>query len=113
MRVPAERVEVGSRRIGTGLMGGVQSVVDGQEEGVVEVVLVQLMMRGEEGRKRMAMQSEEAKGRADAAVVIAVVVAVGVVVVVDKSNSGSDQRSVKDVCNVKIEQKGSGEEYEL
>lgn len=96
MRVPAERVGVDSMKIGTGLKGGVQSVVDGQEEGVVEVVLVQLMMRGEEERKRMAMQSEEATGRADAAVEIAV--AVEVVVVVDKSNSVNDQRSTNDRC---------------
>jgi hypothetical protein len=87
MREPAERVEVDSKKIDTELMGGVQSVVDEQEEEVVEVVLVQLMMRGEVERKQMAMQSGEATGRADAAVEIAVVVAVEVVVVVDKSSS--------------------------
>jgi hypothetical protein len=86
MRVPAERVGVDNRKIGTGLMGGVQSVVDGQEEEVAEVVLVQLKTRGEGERKRMAMQSGEATGRADAAVEI-VVVAVEVVVVVDKNSS--------------------------
>jgi hypothetical protein len=87
MRVPAERVGVDSMKIGTGLMGEVQSVVDGQGEEAVEVVLVQWKTRGEGERKRMAMQSGEATGRADAAVEI-VVVAVEVVVVVDKSNSG-------------------------
>jgi hypothetical protein len=86
MREPAERVEVDSMKIGTGLMGEVQSVVDGQEEEVAEVVLVQLKTIGEGEQKRMAMQSEEATGRADAAVEIAVV-AVEVVVVVDKSSS--------------------------
>jgi len=93
MRGPAEQVEVDSRKIGTGLMGGVQSFVDGQEEGVAEVVLAQLMMREEEERKQMAMQSEEVTGRVDVEVEI-VVVAVGVVVGVDKSNSGNDQRSM-------------------
>ena len=93
MRGPAEQVEVDSRKIGTELMGGVQSFVDGQEEGVAEVVLAQLMMREEEERKQMAMQSEEVTGRVDVEVEI-VVVAVGVVVGVDKSNSGNDQRSM-------------------
>ena len=96
MRGPAEQVEVDSTKIGTGLMVGVQSVVDGQEEEVAEVVLVQLKTRGEGERKRMAMQSGEATGRADAAVEIAV--AVEVVVVVDKSNSVNDQRSINDRC---------------
>jgi hypothetical protein len=98
MREPAERVEVDSRRIGTELMGEVQSFVDGQEEGVVEVD--QWMMRGEGERKQMAMQSEEATADADAEVEIVVVVAVEVVVVVDKNSSESDQRSRKDGCNV-------------
>jgi len=96
MRGRAERVEVGSKKIGTGLTAGVQSFGDGQEEGVVEVA--QLKMREEEERKRKAMQSEEAKADADAAAEL--VVAVGVVVVVDKSSSGIDQRSIKDGCNM-------------
>jgi len=93
MRGPAEQVEVDSRKIGTGLMGGVQSFVDEQEEGVAEVVLVQLTMREEEERMRKAMQSEEVTGRVDVEVEIVVVVAAEVVVV-DKSNSESDQRSM-------------------
>ena len=93
-RGSAERVEVGSKKLGTGLMAGVQSFGDGQEEGVVEVA--QLKMREEEERMRKAMQSEEVTGRADAAVEIVVVVAVEVVVVVDKSSSGIDQRSIQD-----------------
>ena len=93
MRGPAEQVEVDSMRIDTGLMGGVQSFVDEQEEGVAEVVLVQLTMREEEERMRKAMQSEEVTGRVDVEVEIVVVVAAEVVVV-DKSNSESDQRSM-------------------
>jgi hypothetical protein len=82
--------------IGIEPRGGVQSVADGLER-VAEVD--QSMKRGEEERKQMAKQSEEATAGADVEIEVAAAVAAGAVVEVDKSSSA---KVVSDLAKIDV-----------